>query len=193
MSSSHLQHLARATVLLAAAYSSQAIASEPKAVAAAISPTAVSAAAPDCREAKAARAGSRAEHTIVCLINAHRRRYGLPKLRVSAQLARAARGHARDMVRHSYFDHYGPSGSSPTSRAVAEGYRGARTIAENLAYGSGDWGSPAGTVALWLGSAPHRRTLLARSLRDVGIGTASGAPQQGYPDAVTVSATFARR
>ena len=129
----------------------------------------------------------------MCLINAHRRRHGLPKLHVSAELARAARGHARDMVRHSYFDHYGPAGSSPTSRAAAQGYRGVRTIAENLAYGSGAWGSPAGTVALWLGSAPHRRTLLARSLRDMGIGTARGAPRPGYGDAVTVSATFARR
>jgi uncharacterized protein YkwD len=193
MSSSNLKHLARATVLLAAAYGGQAIASEPTAVTAAITPTAVSAAAPQCREAKAARAGSRAEHTIVCLINAQRRRHGLPKLRVSAGLTRAARGHARDMVRRSYFDHYGPGGSSPTSRAEAHGYSGARTIAENLAYGNGAWGSPAGTVALWLGSAPHRRTLLARSLRDVGIGTATGAPKRGYPDAVTVSATFARR
>ena len=192
MFSRHLQLLARATVVLVAISAGQALASEPQAVTAAVSPTAVSATSPQCRGAQAARAGSRAEHTILCLINAQRARHGVPRLRLSSGLARAARGHAKDMVRRGYFDHYSPGGSSPSSRAADEGYR-ATTIAEDLAFGSGTWSTPAGTVAQWLDSAPHRRILLSPRVRDVGIGAAHGAPVSAYDGAVTVSATFARR
>ena len=141
---------------------------------AASSATAVSAAAPECRGATASGAGSRREHTIVCLINALRSRHGLRRMHKSAALARAARRHARDMARRDYFDHHSPEGTTPLARAQRAGYR-PRRLAENLAWGTGSWGTPAGTVAQWLDSPGHRRAMLDPRLRDLGIGAVAGS------------------
>jgi uncharacterized protein YkwD len=51
----------------------------------------------------------------------------------------------------------------------AAGYLPARAFGENLAWGQGAFGSPLGTLQLWLKSPPHRRNLLARNWRDLGI------------------------
>ena len=97
------------------------------------------------------------------------------------------------MVRRGYFDHRSPGGSSPSSRAADAGYNGV-TIAENLAFGTGSWGTPAGTVAQWLGSPPHRAALFSPRLRDIGIGVADGCPSAGFRDVgTTVAATLGRR
>jgi uncharacterized protein YkwD len=188
-----LQFAAPALITLSAAVAGSGLGGAVEAADAAPTATAVASAAPQCHGAYASGAGKRAAHTIVCLINAQRARHGLPRLNPRGDLARAARRHARDMVRRGYFDHRSPGGSSPASRAADAGYH-AVTIAENLAFGAGSWGTPAGTVAQWLGSPPHRRALLSPRLRDIGIGVAGGCPTAGYRDVgTTVAATLGRR
>ena len=58
----------------------------------------------------------------LCLINAERRARGLAPLTANARLARAAQGHAADMVARDYFSHFSPSGSSFTDRLRRVGY-----------------------------------------------------------------------
>ena len=149
-------------------------------------------AAAGCSGAHAAGAGRRQERAILCLVNRQRARHGLRRLRARRTLARAAERHARDMSRHNFFAHYGRRGSTPRSRVRRAGYR-CRTIGENLAYGRGYPGTPAGIVAMWMASPPHRQTMLSPRVRDLGVGAARGVPRPGFRGGVTVAAEFARR
>ena len=159
---------------------------------AARSPHAVAAASPQCSGASTRGGGAQQEHAILCLINAERDRVGAPRLRLSRALSRAAGRHARDMTRRDFFDHTSPGGETPTTRAKRAGYNPA-TISENIAFGTGSWGTPAGTIAQWLDSPPHRRAMLSRGVRDLGVGAVSGSPLDGVSGGVTVAADFGRR
>ena len=81
------------------------------------------------------------------------------------------------MVKRNYFSHHSKSGTDPVDRIARAGGSGA--IGEDLAWGSGSYGSPSAIVKLWLNSPPHRRVLFAKDLRYVGIGRATGR-FQGY-------------
>src|SRR5689334_13978686 len=47
-----------------------------------------------------------------CVVAAERAQHGLPAWQPNRRLARAARGHARDMVRRRYFGHASPGGEN---------------------------------------------------------------------------------
>lgn len=128
---------------------------------------------------------------IRCLINRARAEHGLPRLRASAPLGRAARRHSRDMVRRRYFDHVSPGGGSPLRRARRAGWRGS-TLGEAIAYGAGEDATAAGTVRGWLRSRPHRRILLSRRLRVIGIGVAAATPDPRWGGGITVTADIGR-
>jgi uncharacterized protein YkwD len=137
----------------------------------------------------------RAARATACLIDAQRGAHGLRPLRTSARLARAARGHSRQMVADRYFDHVDPGGAGPAQRIAATGYlAGARAwaVGETIAWGSGRLATPAAIVRSWMHSPPHRATLLDAGLREVGVGVASGSPA-GLGRAATVTADFGAR
>ena len=98
-----------------------------------------------------------------------------------------ARGFARTMVARRFFSHVGPGGATLSARRRAAGYRG-RAIGEVLAWGEGRFASPRAAVRSWLRSPPHRRVLLGRNYRDVGVGIALGSPFGG---SMRSSATYA--
>lgn len=125
-----------------------------------------------------------------CEINKQRRRHGRVPLRFDARLTAAAAAQASALVQQRFFAHDDPDGTSPADRAKAAGYtKGARrwVVGEALAWGSADRRLPAGTVRALFKSAPHRRTLLMRSTRDIGIAAVAGNPR-GFEGA---SATYA--
>lgn len=113
----------------------------------------------------------------LCLLNEERERRGLARLRHNAQLAAAARRHARDMVTRSYFAHDSLSGASFIDRIEQTGYTRnvSWTLGENLAWGSGRLASPLEIVKAWMASPGHRANVLGR-FREVGVGLAEGAP-----------------
>ena len=98
-----------------------------------------------------------------------------------------ARGFARTMVARRFFSHVGPGGSTLSTRLRAAGYRG-RAAGEVLAWGEGRLATPRAAVRSWLHSPLHRRVLLGRDYRDVGVGIAIGSPFGG---AMRSSATYA--
>jgi uncharacterized protein YkwD len=108
------------------------------------------------------------ELAIVRAMNSVRATNGLPPLRVGRTLTRAARSHSVDMVRRSYFDH-GPF----VQRLRRFGVR-ASNIGENLASGTRPL-SAVEIVRMWIESPPHRRNLLDRSFRRIGVGVAGGS------------------
>jgi uncharacterized protein YkwD len=142
--------------------------------------------------APSASAQSSAGIAVACLVNRERSKRSLPALRMSAPLRNAAGRYARLMVAGGFFDHVSPTGSTLRARIAGVGYLSSGTYAlgENIATGSGDLGAPKAIVASWMASPGHRRNILAREFRDVGIGVAAGMP--GAADGATYVADFGR-
>ncbi len=63
-------------------------------------------------------------------------------------------------------------------------------MGENIAWGTGKYGSPEGLVKLWMNSPAHRKIILTRSLKRVGLGVAIGT-FDGSPGAAMATADFA--
>lgn len=111
---------------------------------------------------------TRAERTLLQVMNEARRARGLPPLRVDSRLQRAARAHSKDMVRRGYFDH-GAFGL----RLTRFGVRG-RVLAENLAASQGHRPKARQIVRMWLRSPGHRANLLGSAFQRVGIAAIPG-------------------
>ena len=115
---------------------------------------------------------------VVCEVNRVRRRHGLGAVKADPRLTRMAGRFARTMVARRFFSHVSPGGSTLQDRLRVAGYRG-RAAGEVLAWGQGRLASPRSAVRSWLRSPPHRRVLLGRDYRDVGVGVALGSPFGG--------------
>jgi len=129
----------------------------------------------------------------LCLVNRERHAHGLASLRSDERLATAARRHSRDMVAKGYFSHDSRSGASFRDRIARTGWmkhRRSWSVGENLAWGAGSLSTPRSIVSAWMKSPGHRRNVLDRDFRVVGIGVAPGAPVSRAPGAATVTADF---
>jgi uncharacterized protein YkwD len=135
--------------------------------------------------------------SVLCLVNRARRRHGMAPLHFNPALRRSATGLSKAMVRSGSFSHYGPRGSTLTSRVARSGYlAGASSyrLAENIATGEGrSDGSPLAIVRGWMHSAEHRRNILGRGLRHFGAGVARGDPLGGSGNAATYTLDFGAR
>jgi uncharacterized protein YkwD len=131
----------------------------------------------------------------VCLINRERTRRGMRRLRVNRHLSRAALSHTVDMVQKRYFAHVSTAGLDLIDRLALAGYlrRAERwQVGENLARGIGSSGTPRRTVVGWIHSPAHRRNILDRRFREIGIGVIDG-PDGSAPAAAAYTATFGYR
>jgi uncharacterized protein YkwD len=109
------------------------------------------------------------DHTtssMVRAINSVRAAHQLPSLRVSHALARAARRHSSEMARSGLFSH-------GAFEQRLRSYINSRMVGENLAWMQRCNGQQA--VNMWLNSPPHRRIMLSRAFRRVGVGHRSGS------------------
>lgn len=164
-------------------------------------PATAAAQAPPCPDARlpaGAAVVSRLQVATTCLVNRQRAAAGLPALRPEGRLGFAATAFAAQMVREGFFSHVAPDGATFVDRVRPTGYiaglRGYR-LAETIAWGTGAKATPAGIVAQWMASPPHRAALLDPKLVDVGLGVAPGAPVAGVssPTAATYVAELGRR
>jgi len=118
--------------------------------------------------------------SLLCLTNAERSKRGLVSLRENVKLRAAAAAHSSDMVRRGYFAHTTPEGDTFVDRILTARYRTptARwSLGENLAWGTGDLGTPRGVHHAWMRSSGHRATILKASYRELGIGVRPGVPK----------------
>jgi uncharacterized protein YkwD len=127
------------------------------------------------------------EQQVLVLLNQIRQQRSLGTLALSTPLRAAARAHSADMLQKSYFDHDSPGETWDTRIAR---YLRSPMIGENIAWGTGSYGSPEGFVNQWMHSAPHRRIILSADLHRVGLGIAVGT-FDGTPGAVMATADFA--
>jgi len=132
---------------------------------------------------------------LLSAVNFQRLLAGARPLQADKLLARAARGHSRDMVAKHYFAHTSPTGSSLRSRVQHTGwtrFRPTWALAENLAWGTGQLATASGIVNAWMQSPEHRVNLLRKDLRRAGFGVVPGTPNAGG-DGVTVTLDLGSR
>jgi uncharacterized protein YkwD len=111
------------------------------------------------------------DRSILAQINTARRAHRLPALRPSAPLAAAASRHSRTMATRGFFRHASADGG-PFWRRVrhfypAAGYRSWH-VGENLLWMSPDIDARR-AVTMWLDSPGHRKILLDRDFRELGL------------------------
>ena len=132
------------------------------------------------------------EATEFQLHNQQRAASGLPAFCMHPALLASARAHSQDQIAQNYFSHTSLDGRSFVDRINAAGYTGWSILAENIAWGSGTIGDPSAIFNSWMGSDSHRANIMNGSLREIGIGVASGT-FQGYSGARMYTADFGTR
>jgi len=124
---------------------------------------------------KAADRAREIEWHILFLTNQQRNWQKLPQFEASAELADVARAHSRDMLARDFFSHVNPNGLSPKDRAAKRGLR-FKVIAENIfstENGTTDAAEAASHILTgWMDHPGHRRNILDRTLRYLGVGVA---------------------
>jgi uncharacterized protein YkwD len=139
---------------------------------------------------KAARAA------LICELRRVHTKRDLPRLRLDDRLAKAARRHATDMVKHKYFSHYAPNGDGVADRARRTGYikpACSWQVGEVLAWGVAGRSTAAATVHAWMHSPEHRHILVSADYSDLGVGAIAGTPEEQYPHGLTAAAVLGRR
>ena len=142
------------------------------------------------RPPEAVAAGVRLDSTerkVIRLVNQIRARHGLRRLRVSPALARAAGVHSTDMLRGGFFGHASGDGTPMSTRVKR--YTNARWVGENLAIVRRHRAGANRVVRMWMNSPGHRRVLLARNSRRIGVGRCTG--RIGSISAAVFTADFA--
>ena len=117
-------------------------------------------------------AASPVGYAIVRLLNRTRASYGLPGLRISRLLFRAAGAHSQDLASHGTFSHDSTDGTSFAARMRR--VTRARLVGETLVEMTGQ-ATAQRIVQAWMNSPPHRTEILTRGYRRVGVGAARGA------------------
>ncbi len=136
------------------------------------------------------------EATMLRLVNHARSSRGLAKVKVVRPLDRAALSHSRDMIARDYFSHSSLAGASIATRARSAGYSTSGcsqwAVGEVIALGSSSRGTPRSIFKSWMRSSAHRRVILTKRWRDVGIGCARGA-YRGLSGVAMYTIDFGRR
>ena len=126
------------------------------------------------------------EQQVLVLLNEIRAQHGLSGFSASIPLRSAARAHSADMLANDYFDH-----DSPSEAWDVRIYRYVKSplIGENIAWGTGSYGTPEGIVSQWMHSATHRHIILTAGLHKVGLALTAGT-FEGNAGAVMATADF---
>ena len=105
-------------------------------------------------------------HKVADIVNQERAANGLPALKYSEKLSKAANLRANEI--QTYFSHTRPNGTSCFTAVTELGIR-YRYIGENIAYGQR---SPEEVMNGWMNSSGHRANILNSNVEYMGIGVA---------------------
>jgi uncharacterized protein YkwD len=97
------------------------------------------------------------------------------------------------MVARRYFAHVTPEGRSLVDRVRAAGYLGGSedwALGEDIGWGTGSASTPASMFRAWMDSPPHRRVILDRTFRELGVGVTPGVPVPAEGDGATFVLDF---
>ena len=122
---------------------------------------------------------NKAERAVFCLLNKQRSKRGVAKLKRHNDLDKPSLRHSQLMVRDKCFEHVCPGEDELGERIADYLANGGRGYGENIAWGTGSFGSPKSIVRSWMGSAGHRRNILDADFEHIGIGIVWGVPEGG--------------
>ena len=111
--------------------------------------------------------------------NQARLRKKLPPLESEDILVKAARDHSQDMLRRNYLSHFSPEKKSVVDRVKKYQPKLERSVGENLHTISSSQGLvdaraiSAQMMEDWMDSSSHRKNILAKDYRFLGVGCAS--------------------
>lgn len=131
----------------------------------------------------------------ICLINRVREKRHLRTLTPNEDLDAAAQLHSHEMHIDKFFGHVDPSGQHPRAQILASGYSAhANDVAAGqcVAWGSGRYATPRGTLLDWLASPSHKALLLSPSYDEIGVGAVLGS-NTGGPSGALYTADLAQR
>jgi uncharacterized protein YkwD len=131
------------------------------------------------------------ERAMIRGINHQRAHYGLPAVKPSRRLARAADYHSWEMLDANYFAHTSRDGGPFDARVRR--YVSKRALGETLAKLGGGCGrgSAHRIVQMWMDSPGHRDILLSSSYRRIGLAKRVGS--LGSSKACVVTADFSSK
>jgi uncharacterized protein YkwD len=125
-----------------------------------------------------------AEASLLSAVNQARAAHGLAPVHLDAALERASRAHSAEMLRGEFFAH------GAVFARLASFHVNGPVLGENLAWGTGSYGTASGIVAAWLASPEHRANLLRPGFTRIGIAAPLGT-FLGNAGASVVTADFA--
>jgi uncharacterized protein YkwD len=138
-----------------------------------------------------------ARRAVACLVNRKRNSHGLGDLDRDRRLHRSAQRHTRRMRNQRCFSHHCAGERDLVGRLWSANYleSGLRrwACAENIAWGIKREGTPVKVVRAWMHSPSHRRAILSRTYRDMGIGFVRGTPAYGGRHGATYTIDFGLR
>lgn len=138
-----------------------------------------------------------ARRAVRCLLNRHRSKRGLARLRNNRKLQRAAQKHTNYMHKEQCFAHECPGERSLEARLRVVDYltsllNGA-SWGENIAYCGGAKGTPRQLVHQWMHSPSHRANVLNPTFTEIGIGVVGGVPVDRRTRGGTYTTDFGMR
>ncbi len=114
---------------------------------------------------------------VLDLVNEKRCKAGLVPLALNTSLTNAAQTHSNRMIQMNFFAHDDPyNGTSPWDRIASAGYTGG-TLAENIAAGQT---TAENVFNTWWRSSGHKRNIMNRNFREMGLGYAQGGTYGHY-------------
>jgi uncharacterized protein YkwD len=128
----------------------------------------------------------------LCLVNQIRASYDLRPLRANRELGRVARSQVTAMVSHDYFADVRPTGQTPLALVAVTRYPAHAAefaVGQNIAWGTGNFTTPAHIVAEWMASPPHREIILTSQYRNAGVAVTPAVPV--ILDSDGIGATYA--
>jgi uncharacterized protein YkwD len=134
-----------------------------------------------------------AQLAMQCLTNYARAQESLPPLQLSSTLTAAGQAKLKSDLSCGEFSHT-PCGQ-PFDVVFATYLQGATSyqIGENIAWGTGSFGTPRQTMNGWLHSTGHRENILTAAYAELGVGYLPGQAFQGWTGATLWSQEFGLR
>jgi uncharacterized protein YkwD len=121
--------------------------------------------------------------------NSIRRDRNLPTFCVDPKLTEAAEVHSQDMIDRDYFSHDTKGKREDFAKRIKSYGYDYRTAGENIAWGTGSLGSTSNIVRNWMKSTGHRKNILNKNFREIGIGVVDGE-YRGYGNAAMYTVDF---
>ncbi len=107
---------------------------------------------------------------VIELTNARRQSAKVGTVKENAQLDAAAEAKVNDMFSNNYWAHISPKGTEPWYFVSRSGYKYLHA-GENLAR---DFSNPKDVVSAWMASPTHKKNLLDRRYKDIGVAVKDG-------------------